>query len=417
MTGENSHAENDILKRVRSENAALRELIKRSSMGYQSIDINGMLLDVNQVWLDTMGYSREEVVGKWFGNFIHETYLEKFKKGFAHLREKGIIEDFTFILKHKAGHAIELVFNGTIERAPDGTFLRSHSAFRRGEAEMIKEENRVYVGIEERIFSKTRLELMGEMLGAIAHQWRQPLNALALIVQDTQEAAELSGIDSEEIQGNTAMAMELIMKMSSTIDSFRSFFSDRHEEELISVTAVLSECISLVFSQLQQSGIDFSFICESSTDYFQYTNEMKDTPCQSQDKMIKCSGIEMKHIFLNIIANARYAIQKAIMSGLRKRGKLEFHVKFIDECVVITVANNGEHIPEEAIPRIFEPYFTTKNEGEGIGLGLFISKTVIEKYMHGTIDIFNTESGVAVRIVLPLAACDKNGEHIHLKTL
>ncbi|MGE4268131.1 MAG: sensor histidine kinase [Deferribacterales bacterium] len=417
MTEDNSHAENHILNRIQSENAALRELIRRSSLGYQSIDLNGILLDVNQVWLDTLGYSREEVAGKWFGNFIHETYLEKFKKGFAHLREKGIIEDFTFILKHKAGHAIELVFNGTIERTPDGAFLRSHSAFRRGEAEMIKEENRVYVGIEERIFSKTRLELMGEMLGAIAHQWRQPLNALALIVQDTQEAVELSGIDSEEIQGNTEMAMELIMKMSSTIDSFRSFFSDRHEEDLISVPAVLTECISLVFSQLQQSGIDFSFICESSTDYFKCTNEIKGTPCQSPDKLIKCSGIEMKHIFLNIISNARYAIQKTTKNGLSGRGKLEFHIKFIDGCVVITVTNNGERITEEALSRIFEPYFTTKNEGEGIGLGLFISKTVIEKYMHGTIDIFNTDSGVAVRIVLPLAACDKSGEHIHLKTL
>ncbi|MCD8553632.1 PAS domain-containing sensor histidine kinase [Seleniivibrio sp.] len=417
MTGENSHAENDILKRVRSENAALRELIKRSSLGYQSIDINGMLLDVNQVWLDTMGYSSEEVVGKWFGNFIHETYLEKFKKGFAHLREKGIIEDFTFILKHKAGHAIELVFNGTIERAPDGTFLRSHSAFRRSEADIIKDENRVYLGIEERIFNKTRLELMGEMLGAIAHQWRQPLNALALIVQDTQEAAEISGLQSDEIKSNTAMAMELIMKMSSTIDSFRSFFSDRHEEDLISVTSVLTECISLVFSQLQQCGIDFTFICESSNDYFICTNEVKLPPCQSQENLIKCSGIEMKHIFLNIISNARYAIVKAIMSGHRSRGKIEFHVRFSAECVVITVTNNGENIPEKALSRIFEPYFTTKDEGEGIGLGLFISKTVIEKYMRGTIDIFNCEGGVTVRIVLPLAACTGSTSKTHLKTL
>lgn len=407
----------DSLRNLKNENAALRELIRRSSLGYQSIDANGIMLDINQVWLDTLGYAREEVIGRWFGDFIHETYLEKFKKGFAHLREKGIIEDFTFIMKHKAGHAMELVFNGTIERRPDGTFLRSHSAFRRSEADIIKDENRVYLGIEERIFNKTRLELMGEMLGAIAHQWRQPLNALALIVQDTQEAAEISGLQSDEIKSNTAMAMELIMKMSSTIDSFRSFFSDRHEEDLISVTSVLTECISLVFSQLQQCGIDFTFICESSNDYFICTNEVKLPPCQSQENLIKCSGIEMKHIFLNIISNARYAIVKAIMSGHRSRGKIEFHVRFSAECVVITVTNNGENIPEKALSRIFEPYFTTKDEGEGIGLGLFISKTVIEKYMRGTIDIFNCEGGVTVRIVLPLAACTGSTSKTHLKTL
>ncbi len=402
---------------LKSENAALREFIRRSSLGYQSIDINGIMLDVNQVWLDTLGYSREEVIGRWFGDFIHETYLEKFKKGFAHLREKGIIEDFTFIMKHKAGHPMELVFNGTIERRPDGTFLRSHSGFRRSEAAIINAENRVYLGIEERIFSKTRLELMGEMLGAIAHQWRQPLNALALIVQDTQEATELAGLQSEEIKSNTAMAMELIMKMSSTIDSFRSFFSDRHEEDLISVTAVLTECISLVFSQLQQCGIDFTFICESRKDYFIITNEVKLPPCQSNDNLIKCSGIEMKHIFLNVISNARYAIVKAIMSGYRIRGKIEFHIKFSEENVVITITNNGENIPEEALSRIFEPYFTTKDEGEGIGLGLFISKTVIEKYMRGTIDIFNCDGGVTVRIVLPLAACAGSNSKTHLKIL
>jgi len=405
------------LATLENENAALREFIRRSSVGYQSIDINGTMLDVNQVWLDTLGYTREEVVGKWFGDFIHETYLEKFKKGFAHLREKGIIEDFTFVMKHKAGHPMELVFNGTIERNPDGTFLRSHSGFRRSEAAMINAENRVFLGIEERIFNKTRLELMGEMLGAIAHQWRQPLNALALIVQDTQEAAELSGLYSDEIKSNTAMAMELIMKMSSTIDSFRSFFSDRHEEELISVTTVLTECISLVFSQLQQCGIDFTYICESSKDYFISSNEVKTPPCQSQDFLIKCSGIEMKHIFLNVISNARYAIVKAIMNGHRTRGKMEFHVKFSDEFVVITVTNNGENIPEEALSRIFEPYFTTKDEGEGIGLGLFISKTVIEKYMRGTIDIFNCDGGVMVRIVLPLATCAESSTKIHIKTL
>jgi PAS domain S-box-containing protein len=417
MDSGSKHKETENLELVKSENAALRELIRRSSLGYQSIDSNGIMLDANQYWLDTLGYQREEDVGQWFGSFIHDTYLEKFKKGFAHLREKGIIEDFTFVMKHKEGHAVELVFNGTIERDKEGNFLRSHSAFRRGEAELIKDENRVYVGIEERIFNKTRLELMGEMLGAIAHQWRQPLNALALIVQDTQETAELEGLQSDDIKMNTVTAMELIMKMSVTIDNFRSFFSDRHEESLVSVPHVLSECISLVFSQFQQSCIDFEFICESNTDYLIWRNEIKTPPCSGDGHLIKCSGIEMKHIFLNIISNARYAVQKAMTCGLLNRGKLDFHVKFSDELVVITVTNNGEKIPEEALSRIFEPYFTTKDEGEGIGLGLFISKTVIEKYMRGTIDIFNCDSGVTVRIVLPLATTAGANTSEKLKTL
>jgi signal transduction histidine kinase len=258
---------------------------------------------------------------------------------------------------------------------------------------------------------------MGEMLGAIAHQWRQPLIALALIVQDTLETAEIVGLQSKDIKENTVTAMELIMKMSVTIDNFRSFFSDRHEETLVSVPHVLSECIALVFSQFQQSSIDFEFICESSTDYAIWRNEVKTPPCTNEHHLIKCSGIEMKQIFLNIISNARYAVQKATANGLLKRGKLEFHIKFSDEAVVITVTNNGERISESAISRIFEPYFTTKDEGEGIGLGLFISKTVIEKYMHGSIDIFNCDSGVTVRIVLPLAASSDANNRTELKTL
>ncbi|WP_415238724.1 sensor histidine kinase [Seleniivibrio woodruffii] len=397
---------------LRTENTALRELIRRSSIGYHSIDDSGIILDINQVWLDTLGYSQDEVVGRWFGDFIHETYLEKFKAGFSRLKEKGIIENFTFVLKHKDGSPVELVFNGTVERDENRRFIRSHSAFHRPESARMSAENRIYMNLEEKILSKSRLELMGDMLCAVAHQWRQPLNALALLVQDTQEMADLAGIGTGEIKDNTVLSMELIMKMSSTIDDFRSFFSNRHDEEHIQITDLLMECISLVFSQLQQSGIDFSVICECEKDYFSCRNELTRPDCKQTGRYVLCSRMEMKQIILNIISNARSAIISSIEKGLKNRGEMEFHVKFLNDSVVLSVRNNGEQIKDDVLSRMFEPYFTTRDEGEGIGLGLFVSKTIIEKYMKGSIDILNTDAGVIVRIVLPVHNMETQTDNI-----
>lgn len=394
-----SRNSDNLILQMQTEINTLEELIERSNLGYHSLDGNGIILQVNQVWLDTLGYTREEVIGVWFGKFIHESYIEKFKTNFPKLKEKGIIENFTFVLKTKDGSPVELVFNGMAEKDPDGNFLKTHSAFVRQSS-----EKKVLEGnIEEKIINKSRLELLEEMMSAIAHQWRQPLNALGLLVQDTDEILAFSGTATQETKENTEKAMALILSLSKTIEQFTDFFVSKGEEENINITKILMDSIKIIFPQLQNKNIDFSFICECSRDYFHCSNNFPEMDCGPHIHYIKGSVQDIKQIFFNIIFNSKYEVIKAMEEGKIPRGSIDIHIRHTDSEVVLSISNNGDRIAEDILPRIFDPYFTTKPQGDGVGMGLFITRTIIEKHLGGSISVANTDTGVMTVVTFPVA--------------
>ncbi|MDR3581201.1 MAG: PAS domain-containing protein [Oryzomonas sp.] len=228
---------------------------------------------------------------------------------------------------------------------------------------------------EQMLLKQSRFAAMGEMFGNIAHQWRQPLNVLGLLVQEVGLSCEFGELDKELLDANIARVMEIIGQMSQTIDDFQNFAAPDKKKGRFSVAQIIGKSIKLMEQGLKKDGI---------------TLEVD----SSGDPHIEGYANEYGQVFMNLLANARDALQerKTPQARITVRSWLE------DGKAVVTVTDNGGGIPEEAMDRIFDAYFTTKELGKGTGVGLFISKTIIEKSMRGRLTARNTADGAEFRI-------------------
>lgn len=249
----------------------------------------------------------------------------------------------------------------------------------RVQAEIRKNEKHVQLLHEQK-----KLADMGQMINAIAHQWRQPLNNIHLITQMLEEIDE-----GENYQLDKSVLYkqhgELVEYMSKTIDDFRNYFSVKKQKHDFSLSEEIKKTIDLLSAQLRASDI----IVELES-----TNEGAD------DIFHGFSG-EFRQIVMNLLSNAKDAISdKRKNTGSRDEEFIRIFIESKKEEIVVSISNTGGIIPEEIISKIFNPYFTTKDEGKGTGIGLYLTKTMIEKEMNGTITAANNDSGAVFTITL-----------------
>lgn len=225
------------------------------------------------------------------------------------------------------------------------------------------------------LIQQSRLTAMGEMISAIAHQWRQPLNNIGLIVQNLQLAFKSNDLSIEELDKDISDAMKVLQQISETIDDFRNFFSFEEKKSSFSINEQVSRVISFIEPSFKSRGIRIELVEEPDVTAEGYPNEYVQA-------------------VLNIILNARDEL-------------LVSHVHHPLICIrifaengrsVVTIRDNGRGIPEDALPKIFDPYFTTKHSSKGAGIGLYMSKIIIEKNMLGGLAACNLDVGTEFRI-------------------
>ena len=251
--------------------------------------------------------------------------------------------------------------------------------------ELIKEEKEINETLEKRVFEETskqkeqeqlliqqtRLAAMGEMIGNIAHQWRQPLNALGLVFQNLKFSYEIGELNDEVLNRTVDKAEMLTKNMSKTIDDFRNFFRPNKAKEYFDINKSVLDAISLVESTFVHHNIklekDFK---EEKIDVFGFPNEFS-------------------QVILNIISNAK----DALIGNKIENPMIKIETKVEDDYAYISIKDNALGIKDEIIHKIFEPYFTTKDEVQGTGIGLYMSKIIIEKNMNGKIYLENTNEG------------------------
>ncbi|MEO1923005.1 MAG: cache domain-containing protein [Nautiliaceae bacterium] len=229
--------------------------------------------------------------------------------------------------------------------------------------EKIKKSVREIRQKDEILLHQSKLAAMGEMLGAIAHQWRQPLNALAINIQMLEDMVEDNKLDKKNVKDFIEKNMKTIQFMSHTIDDFRNFFRKDKEKITFSVKRAIQEVISMMKAQLKDNNIEVEITGED----FEITSYKS----------------EFKQVILNLIINAK----DAILSKKIKNGKITIEIKNN----MIFIRDNARGIPEGLLNKIFEPYFTTKDNGTGIGL--YMSKIIIEKNMGGKLKVRNSNKG------------------------
>ena len=252
---------------------------------------------------------------------------------------------------------------------------------------------------EQLLFEQAKFAAMGQMISAIAHQWRQPLNALALYTQDIEDAYENDEVDGEYLSKFVESAMKMINHMSGTIDDFRNFFHSTNMKEKVDFVRVVCDSVSLISTQLKNQNIDYdlTIIADGKEDVF--VNSMP-APDVSYGREIEIITSELKQVILNILQNARDAIGERRTAALKRAGNVHITVQYDKNRIVTSIGNDGGNIPEENLVSIFDPYYTTKPEGEGTGIGLYMSKVMVEDHMGGLLVAGNIDNGAVFTITL-----------------
>ncbi len=268
-----------------------------------------------------------------------------------------------------------------------------------------KEMKKLTLMQEQMLIQQSKMATMGEMIALIAHQWRQPLHAISLFVHDLKDAFNFGELNKEYIELSAKRIGDQIHYMSDTIEDFRNFFTPGKEKITFGVNTAIRKTLSLVNKQLKKSGIKVSLYCNYETVAKKHPEDYLPEVCICEpDIPVIGHPNEFKQTVLNILNNSRDAIEERIKKGLLKnneKGEVTIVLSKKNNIILIEINDNGGGIPDNAIDNIFDPYFTTKEYG-GTGIGLYISKIIIERNMKGKLYAKNQDNGVCFSIELPI---------------
>lgn len=230
------------------------------------------------------------------------------------------------------------------------------------------------------LIQQSRLAAMGEMISMIAHQWRQPLNTLGIMIQDVGEAYEFKEVDQGYIDHFIDSSMKQILFMSQTIEDFRNYFKPSHEATALDVSNVIEHVVKLVEKQYKTANV----LCCIDT--------------QHDFSLIGWKN-ELSQIILNLLNNARDQIVEKSSSNTT----IDITITTRDDKGIIQICDHAGGIPDAIIDKIFDPYFSTKTEKNGTGLGLYMVKMIVSEHMKGTIKAYNSDDGAVFEISVPRA--------------
>lgn len=223
---------------------------------------------------------------------------------------------------------------------------------------------------QELMIAQSRHAAMGEMIGMIAHQWRQPLSIISMVVNNMILDIELEEFNEKGCLLSGDNILEQINYLSKTIDDFRDFFRLNKQQEEVNIATILYEAKSMIGASFENNEIILEVADESHY-------------------AVQIYSRELLQVMINILKNAK----EALISNTAKERKIFIHI--FDEAneVVCEICDNGGGIDPHILPKIFDPYFSTKDEKTGTGLGLYMSKTIVEKHLKGAIEAYNIEGG------------------------
>ncbi len=243
---------------------------------------------------------------------------------------------------------------------------------------ILKIRNERISKMEDSMFIQSKQAAMGEMISVIAHQWRQPLNNISIMVQTILLKYQRKTIDETIMKTFKTDIFKQIKYMSNTVDDFKDFYKPNKQKIKFDIKQELIRTIELIENTYIQDGIKIEKNLLNNFNIEAYPNEIS-------------------HCFLILLQNAKDALKES--DNAKKVIQISIQTNK-NECI-ISFKNNGKKIPINIKDKIFKPYFSTKKEKNGTGIGLYMAKTIIEKHFNGSIKVTNTLNGVnfEIRIV------------------
>jgi len=369
------------LRTSKTNQKKLKSILDNTFDSIIMIDSKGIITAANKSTLETFGYKEKELIGKNVNILVpqpyhdhHDRYIKSYNNDKS-TSSKIIGADRELFGLHKNGTQVAISLAVTQCTLEDEQFFIG-SIRDISEQKRLKENEKAQ---EHMLMQQSKLASMGEMVTAIAHQWRQPLNAIGLSIQDMVSAQKHGELDKEYVIEIKDDVTEQLKFMSDTIDEFRNFFKQSNENIDFNLIDILNELHKLLWTQLSSNSLILSLHVKINSEMIN-TAELTDT--QKNDFKIFNKPSELKQILINLVVNAKDALLSNENNNNIKK-EIIIEVERIENKVQIHIKDFAGGIDDKIIDRIFEPYFTTKKMGTG--LGLYICQMLAQKSLKSHI--------------------------------
>ncbi len=240
----------------------------------------------------------------------------------------------------------------------------------------LEEESSKRVKLEKALIRQSKM-IVGELMSMISHQWTQPLTGLNTLIQNIFLRSSLGKLDKEYLDKQQILTNTLVDKMRTSLADFTNFFQSKKEKLSFSTESAIQSTFFLLDSCFKKNNVKVTKNTSVTAKIYGFENELS-------------------QVIFKILLNSR----DAFIRNEVKNPSINIRTKKSDTNIQIFIVDNGGGIDENIIEKIFEPYFTTKENYNGVGLGLYVSQTIIEKQMYGKLSVKNVPQGVETSINL-----------------
>jgi PAS domain S-box-containing protein len=347
------------MQKLEEKNLELNLLIQEAPNPMMLHEEGGKILMLNQAWSDSSGFSLEEIptLSDWIKNVYNEektTYMTEHINSLYEITEKVDEGEYSFLNKNK--NLLTWQFYSSPLGLIDGKRTIITSAMDISE---LKDKEKILI-------QQSKMAAMGEMLENIAHQWRQPLSVISTASTGIKLKSELKLLDKKELEEAMNSINGSAQYLSQTIDNFKTFFDPSNSKNKeCNISDILNKTLKLLDSQFKSRSIKIIKNIDSN-------------------KIVSIEN-EIIQALVNILNNAR-----DILELKDEEIKLIFINSYEkDNILYVEILDNAGGIDEEFLDKVFEPYFTTKHQSQGTGIGLYMSEEIIRNHLNGTIKVKN----------------------------
>lgn len=333
-------------------------------------DIYGNIIYVSEAFLKESGYTKSELIGKSHSILRHPDIPSEFYKKLWSKIKGGDIWSGEIKNRKKDGSSywvevqIEPIFNKNGE-------VIAFNAIRRDITSQKDKERQ-----EKILIQQAKMSAMGEMLSLVSHHWRQPLSRVSLILDSIEDSLEDDNLDREDIKNSIEYVMAQVQDMSKTISYFTNYFKSDKRKDILNLNKTIEEILDIMKPSFEEMKVKFNILIDSNYE-------------------IKIFKNEFTQAVINILKNSLEAFRTQSI----KEPKIKISAYTVEENIhTIEIIDNAGGVKEEFLCKVFEPYFSTKRDLNGTGLGLYISKVIIENNLKGKIYLENFEDGLRVTI-------------------
>ena len=342
---------------------------------YSKTDLTGRIKEVSEAFCEVSGYKKEELIGQPHSIVRHPKVSKSVYENMWKLLESNKSWNGELKNLRKDGKVFWLALNIEPEYDKDGKKVGYFSIKQDITAKKTLEEQQV------KLIHKSKMASLGEMIGHIAHQWRQPLSTISISASGLKLKNELKTIEENDIPLYCDSIVKNVNYLSETINTFRNFLKEQKEQKEVVIQERVDMALDIVANTLKDNNIEL--VKKINYDKPIYKNIILG---------------ELSQVIINIITNAKDAlIDRQIESPY-----IKIDLFTNEQNIIITIEDNAGGIPNDIKENIFEPYFTTKHESLGTGLGLYMSYNIITKSLNGNIYAKNTDNGAKFIISFPI---------------